>query len=52
MSLLLLACEIEGEEPGEWTDGAANDADGEVLDGIPDHVLPMHHAAELTLQSP
>lgn len=47
MSLLLLACEFEGEEPGEWADGAANDADG-----IPDHVLPMNHAPELTLQSP
>lgn len=50
MWLLLLACEIEGDEPGECTDGADNDADGEVLDGIPDHVLPMNHASELTLQ--
>ena len=45
MWLLLLAREFEGDEPGECTDG-------EVLDGIPDHVLPMNHGPELTLQSP
>ena len=45
MWLLLLAREFQGDEPGERTDGG-------VLDGIPDHVLPMNHAPELTLQSP